>query len=383
MQILFLDQSGKLGGAELSLLDIAKRFPSSCLVGLFADGAFRQMLEKFDIPVQILGSQPWQVRKDSGLVKGLSSVGHLIPLVHQVASLSRDYDVIYANTQKALVVGAIASLIARRPLIYHLRDILSTDHFSRVNLQVAIAVANCCAIKVIANSEATREAFINAGGWADRVEVIYNGFEPTSYKTSAQDAVQLRQQFDLEGRFVVGHFSRLSPWKGQHILLEALAQCPADVVAVFVGEALFQEHDYVRELHQCVQQLGLSDRVRFLGFRSDVPPLMAMCDVVTHTSTSPEPFGRVIVEAMLCEKPVIAAAAGGVLELVSQGQTGWLVPPDDPASLVAAIGHCRADPDRSHAIAHQAYLEAIQRFDLDRMQQQIVHLLGQVMKSKI
>ena len=104
----------------------------------------------------------------------------------------------------------------------------------------------------------------------------------------------------LGDRFVIGHFSRLSPWKGQHILLEALVHCPADVVAILVGDALFGEQDYVQTLKAQVESLGLQNRVHFLGFRSDIVPLMHACDVVAHTSTAPEPFGRVIAEAMLC-----------------------------------------------------------------------------------
>ena len=123
MKILFLDQSGKPGGAELCLIDIAKPYRDSCLVGLFADGTFKQLLEEQNIPVQVLATQGIEVRKESGLAKGLGSLGQLVPLINRVAALSRNYDLIYANTQKALVVGAIASFLSRRPLVYHLHDI--------------------------------------------------------------------------------------------------------------------------------------------------------------------------------------------------------------------------------------------------------------------
>jgi glycosyltransferase involved in cell wall biosynthesis len=380
MKILFLDQTGQWGGAELALIDIARPYQDSCLVGLFADGPFKQLLEQQQIPVLVLATQPIQVHKGSSWAQGLGSLGQLVPLIAQVVRLSREYDLIYTNTQKALVVGSLASFFSRCPLVYHLHDILSADHFSPINRRIAVTLANHFASLVIANSKATQAAFVEAGGRPDITKVIYNGFEPELYQTRDSDRCQVRQLLGLEGRFVVGHFSRLSPWKGQHILIEALARCPEDVTALLVGDALFGEQDYVQHLHERVAALGLEERVRFLGFRSDIVQLMSACDLVAHTSTLPEPFGRVIVEAMLCGRPVVAAEAGGVVELVEQGVTGWLVPPGEPQQLAKVITICRNQPEHSATIAHQAQLQANQRFHLTTINQQISQLLCRAVK---
>lgn len=375
MKILFLDQSGKPGGAELCLIDIAKPYRDSSLVGLFADGSFKQLLEQQDIPVQVLATQSIQVRKESSLVQGLSSMGSLLPLIARVVQSAREYDLIYANTQKALVVGALASFLSRRPLVYHLHDILSEDHFSRTNRTIAVTLANTRASLVIANSKASQTAFVEAGGRSELTEVVYNGFAPELYQTDESTCTQLRQQLGLDGRFVVGHFSRLSPWKGQHILIEALTQCPEDVTAILVGEALFGEQDYAQSLHKQVAELGLKEQVKFLGFRSDIVQLMSACDLVAHTSTAPEPFGRVVVEAMLCGRPVVAAAEGGIVELVEHDRTGWLVRPGEPTLLADAIANCRNQPHQAAMIANQARSTASQRFHLDTINQQIAQLL--------
>jgi glycosyltransferase involved in cell wall biosynthesis len=379
MKILFLDQSGKLGGAELSLTDVAKSHRENCLVGLFADGPFRQLLEQHHIPVQVLATQQIKVTKDSSFIDSLSSISSIAPLIAKVAKLAQNYDLIYANTQKALVVGALASVFSRRPLVYHLHDILSPDHFSRTNRYIAVTLANRFASLVITNSKATQTAFIEAGGRAELTEVVYNGFEPDYYNIQEANSHQVRQQLGLDGQFLVGHFSRLSPWKGQHILLEALAECPTDVTALLVGDALFGEQDYVQYLHEQVAELGLEKRVRFLGFRSDIVPLMKACDLVAHTSTSPEPFGRVIIEAMLCGRPVVAAAAGGVVELVENGKTGWLFSPGNSQQLAQIITTCRNQPARAATIAHQAQIQATQRFELTATNERISQLLYQVL----
>jgi glycosyltransferase involved in cell wall biosynthesis len=376
MKILFLDQSAQPGGAELCLLDIAKPYRDRCLVGLFGDGVFKAMLEEQQIPVRVLTTQAIAVRKESGWWAGFTSLRVLLPLIIAVVQCSFNYDLIYANTQKAFVVGAIAGFISRRPIIYHLHDILSPQHFSLLNRRLLVFLANHCAAKVIANSNASSDAFIEMGGRSELVTVVYNGFEPDRYQPiNAPDT--LRQKLGLSDRFLVGHFSRLSPWKGQHVLLEALAHEP-DTAAIFVGDALFGEQDYVQQLHRRVRELGLQDRVHFLGFRKDVVMLMQTCNVVAHTSTAPEPFGRVIVEAMLCGKPVVASGMGGVTELIDPGVNGWLVPPNHPLRLAKAIARCRSYPEATSQIARHAQQRATQKFHLNQMHQQIADLLQQV-----
>ncbi|MEH2139806.1 glycosyltransferase family 4 protein [Nostoc sp.] len=376
MRIFFLDQSGKPGGAELCLIDIAKPYCDRALVGLFADGLFKDLLQQNHIPVEVLATQGIQVRKESSLVQGLKSLGQLAPLIIKVIKKAREYDLIYANTQKALVVGALASFFSRRPLVYHLHDILSTEHFSQTNLRIAINLANRFASLVIANSQASKIAFIQAGGRSDIIEVVYNGFDLKNYQTDESDISKLQKKLGLEGKFVVGHFSRLAPWKGQHILIDALAKCPQEVTAILVGDALFGEQDYVQKLHQQITDLGLENRVKFLGFRSDIPQLMAACNLVAHTSTSPEPFGRVIVEAMLCRKPVVAAKAGGVMELVEHGLNGFLVTPGEPQELAQVIITCLQETEITATIANNAKTTASQRFDVATINQQIAQLLS-------
>lgn len=375
MKILFLDQSGKPGGAELCLIDIAKPYRDRCLVGLFADGSFKNLLEQNHIPVQVLATQAIQVRKESNLAQGLASLGQLAPLIAKVVQKAREYDLIYANTQKALVVGAIASFFSRRPLVYHLHDILSAEHFSQTNRRIAVKSANLFASLVIANSQASLTAFVAAGGRPEITEIVYNGFDAKIYQSQESDVTQIRQQLGLDRQFVVGHFSRLAPWKGQHILLEALTQCSQQVTAILVGDALFGEQDYVQRLHEQVTALGLVKRVKFLGFRSDVPLLMAACDLVAHTSTAPEPFGRVIVEAMLCGRPVVAAASGGAMELVEQGINGFLVTPGNSQELAQVIIKCLNEPENTAAIANNARITASERFDVTAINQQIDQLL--------
>ncbi|MEO0408366.1 MAG: glycosyltransferase [Cyanobacteria bacterium P01_A01_bin.135] len=375
MRILFLDQSSKLGGAELCLADIAHPYRDSSLVAVFNEGPFPQYLRERDIPVTTLMDQTLEVKKASGFGEGLKSLNRLLPLIYRVSQLSQGYDLIYANTQKALVVGAIASALAHRPFVYHLHDIVSPDHFSATNRRVIVTLANR-ACRIIANSHASKAAFIAAGGRADRVQVVYNGFDPRIYAAQPQTRVDLRESLAIsDGQFVIGHFSRLSPWKGQHVLIDALSRVPEHAVALLVGEALFGEVAYTAEIKAQIHRLGLEHRVKFLGFRSDIPQLMSACDLVAHTSTAPEPFGRVIVEGMLCHCPVVAADAGGAAELIESGYSGWLIPPGDAAALAEVILHSCGKREEAGRIAHRGYLSACDRFSLRHTNRQIHQIL--------
>ncbi|MBM3889663.1 MAG: glycosyltransferase family 4 protein, partial [Verrucomicrobia bacterium] len=233
--------------------------------------------------------------------------------------------------------------------------------------------------RVIANSRATAAAFVANGGRPDRVRVVLNGIDPAPFQRLAAEEIDaLRGQLGVAGVPTVGVFSRLAPWKGQHVLLEALSQLPG-AHALLVGEALFGEQDYANTLRELAVKLGIADRVHFLGFRQDIPQLMSLVDVVAHTSVTPEPFGRVLVEGMLARRPVVAARAGGVLEIVEDGVTGLLVAPGDARGLASVLRDLFADPNKARALAEAGYATAIQRFSVEALLRGVTEQVSEVL----
>ena len=351
-RVLFVDHAGVLGGAEFSLLDIATSFGASSAVVLLADGPFRTELERRNVPVVVdpLGAFA-RVRKHTLIpspAAGIDALGAARRLARRAAA----YDVIYANSQKAFAVSAIAGRLAGRPVVWHLRDMLGPPHFSRTNARVAAWLANRFAGAVIANSRATAVAFRESGGNEALVRVVYNGIDAAPFDAVSSDAAMACRTAlgASSGRPVVVHVGRFHHWKGQQVLVRALVLEPR-AHAWFVGAPLFGEHDFDAEVRALAETLGVSDRVRFLGFRDDVPVLLRAADIVVHSSVYPEPFGRVVVEGMLAGRPVIATDAGGVREIVTHGSTGILVRPDDPAALASAIGKVIDDPAAAAVLA--------------------------------
>lgn len=365
--ILFVDQAGELGGAELSLLDIARSRREASRVLLFSDGPFRIRLDEAGVAVSVLGDHTAKldVGRNSGIASALKALPALVGLVWKVLAEVRCAEVIYANTQKAFVVSAIASIISRKPIVWHLRDILTSDHFSGSMRRIAVGLANLRASLVIANSQATADAFRLCGGTAP-IEVIYNGIDsaPFDAVNAGEARLRVRAEIDVPSSVLIGCFSRLAEWKGQHVLIEALNGLP-NVHAVMVGGALFDETPYEASLHHLVKETKIADRVHFLGFRTDIPTLMKAVDVIVHTPIMPEPFGRVVVEGMLAGKPIVASRAGGILEIIEEGVDGILVPPNDALAVQAAVRALLKTPELSERLALAGRMKALHKFSLE------------------
>lgn len=374
--VLFVDQTGQIGGAELMLLDLAACWRGRAGVVLFDNGPFREQLRGRGVPVDILaaGGAVKNMTKNSGLLKQVATIPAVIQQARKLARNSRGYDLLYANTQKAFVVSALAGQLARRPVVFHLHDILTAEHFSATNRRLVITLANRLAAGVVCNSQASRLAFSDAGGDVTKTSTVYNGLNPSLFKPPTPTKLQrLDEELGLGNAFTLGVFGRLTPWKGQAVLFDALEQLGDEALGpirvLIVGEALFTAEDraYAEMLKRRAALPSMKGRIVMAGFRSDIAALMHACDVVVHCSTQPEPFGRVVVEAMLCGKPVIASNAGGIPEIINDGRTGLLVKPSDPDGLADAIRQLRDQPAMAERLAQAGHEDASQRFTLEAM----------------
>ena len=368
--VLFVDHTGMMGGAQHSLLDIAEAHRERGAIALLEDGPFAAALEARGVRVlRIGGGAALRRIKKTSAFPGIGSLVALVRTARAVARAARPFDLLYANSPKSFLVASLAGALARRPVVWHLRDILGQGHFSAANVRAVIAAANWRAARVVANSRATADAFVAAGGDPSLVTVVHNGVDPAPFDELAPDTCRVvRAEFGIAAdAFVVGCFSRLHPWKGQSVLLDAMERLPG-VHVLIAGGALFSgEAPYEAELRARAALASYAGRVHVLGARDDVPRLLAACDVVVHPSVLAEPFGRVLVEAMLAGRPVVATSTGGVPEVVTDGETGVLVPPGDASALGEALHALRRDAARAAALARRGSVHARQRFSRGEM----------------
>jgi glycosyltransferase involved in cell wall biosynthesis len=368
-----VNHSGVIAGAEMILLDIARGRGDASVVFLFEDGPMLAALGKAGIAAMVsrrAGSLA-RVKRDRSLLHAVPMVARLLGTAAEIRGIAGQHDVVYANSQKAFVLSAIAARLAGTPLVWHLHDILSDAHFGTAQRKLVVWLANRFAKRVIVPSRATGDAFVAAGGTSSLVRVVANGLDIPAEDRPLRDRAAAREKAGLPDGFLIGVFSRLAPWKGQHIALQALPALPGARL-VIVGDALFGEDAFAARLRRDATTLGVADRVTFLGHRKDVPALMRLMDVVVHPSIAAEPFGRTLVEAMLCRVPVVAANTGAVPEILDDGRAGTLVRPGDVAALADALILLRDQPgpdasrlDHAEARARTVYGQAGMRAGID------------------
>ena len=155
-RVLALDHAGVLGGAELSMLDVVAGLDGDVAVRLFADGPFREELERRGVDVAVLPMGSLGNIKKGSRLPSPRALMATWALAGRVASEGRAMRVLYANSQKAFVVAALAGFRCRTPVVWHLRDLLGRPHFSPLNTRAAVMLANRGAARVIANSCAAR-----------------------------------------------------------------------------------------------------------------------------------------------------------------------------------------------------------------------------------
>ena len=175
----------------------------------------------------------------------------------------------------------------------------------------------------------------------ERIRVIPRGVDLKTFNPAAVSGdrmMRLAEAWRLpEAAAIVLLPGRLTSWKGQGVLIEALARIDRnDICGVLVGSDQGR-HYYSSGLVKQAEALGVGDRLRLVGQCDDMPAALMLADVVVHASVEPEAFGRVVIEAQAMGRPVIASDLGGPAETVEQGVTGWRVPPGDASALASAI----------------------------------------------
>jgi glycosyltransferase involved in cell wall biosynthesis len=346
IRVAYVGHVAQLSGGEIALLRLIDALDEvEPHVILAEDGPLVPRLLASGVSVEVLPmrERTRDLRKDR-LGLGLVPITAFLDTVTYTFRLARRLrilrpDIVHTNTLKAGVYGSLAGRLARVPVVWHVRDRIAPDYLPRAAVPLMRFLIATFPDGVIANSEETRRTLRSA---PEVTRIVYSIVHDPITVPSARP-VQTKPEV-----FVVGMVGRLAPWKGQHVFLEAFARAfsGGNEVAVVVGEAMFgtQEEEYARDLHDMVQRLGIAERVDFRGFRDDVWAELAPMSICVHASVVPEPFGQVIVEAMLASIPVIATAAGGPSEIVTDGQDGLLYPPGDVEALADAMRRLREDP---------------------------------------
>ena len=191
---------------------------------------------------------------------------------------------------------------------------------------------------------------------------IYDGIDVDEFVASIDEGTPaaLRRSLGVPAdACLIGMVGNIKEWKGQLIVAQAFALLRAkapNAHLVFVGTCsnLAEDQAYLEQLQRFIADAGMGSSVTFLGFRQDAASVMNAMDVVVHASTLPEPYGRVIIEAMALSKPVIATDHGGPREIIENGVSGFLTAPSDSEALARCLLDLISSPDLRRRIGRQA-----------------------------
>ncbi len=302
-----------------------------------------------------LGGQELPPTRRLGSRQRILETALAIPRIIALAQRTQ-IDVIHTiDRTVGMTIAYIVSLLTGRPLLYEAHNAFYIGH----SPQHRRVWRHATYLRVI--SQEMHDAFLPHVDDPRKIVIIPNAIEVSRYDPR-QSGAAVRQEFGIpDAAQVVMLLGRINLWKGQRELIYAaelvLKKYP-DTYFLIVGHS--EDEAYFAKLQALIKELHVDHRFSFLGYRRDVPTVLAAANIATMPSYS-EPFGLVALEAMAMEKPVIATRAGGVPEFMTDGETGLLIPPEDHIALADAILRLLSDPvqaqrlgerGRQHVLAH-------------------------------
>ncbi len=235
---------------------------------------------------------------------------------------------------------------------------------------------------VIAVSDAAAQQVLKSGLPPEKVTVVRSSIDTRFFEPTDGAKEQMRAHLGLKGNeFVIAAAGRLVKGKGYDVLLRAISQLsPADrPILLLAGDGSERQ-----SLENLSTQLGISEWTKFLGFQTDVRPILWAADAFVHVPTNfPEGTPNAILEAMAAGLPVIASKVGGIPEVVRDGETGLIIPPNDPKALAEALNNLRQDKTLSERLGRQAQAWAREHHDVHQLPERVLQVYNQVMVRKL
>jgi glycosyltransferase involved in cell wall biosynthesis len=386
--VAFLSPAVHLGGAERSLLELVIALQARPDLGYSpwvvlprAEGVLLDELKKsgirhtvLEVPERVFKlsrSRPLEFLSAEGGKSAVTYLGKLSALLKAEAP-----SIIHSNGIKFHYLSGICGPTLGIPVVWHVRDIFARGPVIW-SLRLLKKSAN---VFVIANSAATASAFMPRD---TTISVIHNGLDPQRY--TARRNKDFHELLGVSPDApMVGIIGVLARWKGQREFLEMarlLIDRGSNARFVVIGGEIYdtgRDAGYGEFLKSEALRLGIADRVLFTGFAKDPVRAIGGLDVLVHASIKPEPFGRVILEAMACEVPVVASSEGGVLELIEEGSSGLLYPPGNVTAMTEAVQRVLTDAALRERLKERALFRYQQNFTSVRHVEAVARLYDSI-----
>jgi glycosyltransferase involved in cell wall biosynthesis len=322
-------------------------------------------------------------------VKKIQRILKELPVAWRISRIIKEQsiDIVHHNSDiSSNRASVIASIIARKHQVCHVRWL--TDYSSdKISCFVDRNTSRFVDF-FIYMSKAIEKTYLPLGISAEKEEVINDPFDLKIYAEALSFSEQIRIEFGVtENDNLITNVGRIIPWKGQDYFLESLVEVVKsypNTKALIVGasEPGHGSMDFYEYLKKKAKELGISQNTIFTGFREDIPAIMAASDIIVHSASEPEPFGRVIVEAMAAGRPVIATAAGGAAEIFEDQRTGILVEPKNAASMSKAIIQLLGNKSFAKKMGEQAQIDVKNRFTIEQHIRAVQSIYTRILNKK-
>jgi glycosyltransferase involved in cell wall biosynthesis len=377
--IVFVESAAAMGGVQFSTLYLVQHLNSTKwkpIVVCPKQGDLTEACRSSGVAVQILNcptlrSTSFRLGRDAMRLPNPLALGWdgwaTLAAGRRLAHLLKQVNPGLVVT-KGLFSHFYGGLAARQldiPCVWHVQDFIS-ERWWRIYQRLFGQIAQWMPDHIIVDGASISRQLPPTV--QDRISIIHNGVETKVFRPDV-DGRSIRRELGIPlDAMVIGHAGRITPWKGQHYLIEAFARVATgmrNVYLLLVGAPVFDSDAYQRDLVKLTAKLGLNDRVKFAGYRHDMPFVLAAMDVFVFTSVEKDTSPLTLLSAMSSGLPIVAFDIEGVQEVLPAGEQ-FLVPVGQVDELAASIVKLLSNPELRSQLAASARRRAEAEFGVER-----------------
>jgi len=387
--IVFVESAAAMGGVQFSTLYLVQTLDPArwrCIVVCPEDGDLVKACHDAGVETHVLPqARLWSTSVRVGGLRvpnPFAWAGDSI-LMARAARRLRTFlkqlspDLIITKGLPSHFLGGLAARKLHTPCVWHVQDLISERSFGIYRRALGRAV-RVLPTRIVVDGKAIADQLPRSV--QARTLVVLNGVDTNVFSPDV-DWEAARREFAIAAdELVIGHAGRVTPWKGQHYLIEAFAPIAKEnprVTLLLVGAPVFDNDSYQQRLHTLVNGLGLQGRVKFAGYRHDLPALLAAMDIFAFTSVEKDTSPLALLSAMAAGLPIVAFDIDGVRELMATPDQFLLTPVKDVAALTDALQRLIADGALRRSLEDSARAQAVNELSLERYRNRMEHVFSE------
>lgn len=348
--VLIVNQSAELYGADKALLELIENFPENFnpIVVLHEEGPLKVILENMN--VQVIKTSVIKVKR--GILKPSFFVTLPYETIKSFLKIrselkGKKIDLIHSNAT-SVFIGAFYGFFFRIPHLWHVHEIIENP---KKVAQVYPHIINFFSRSIIYNSKASYNHFLNIKkSIYKKSKVVYNGQNRNQplLNSIEREAFKNEHLGFNDTNIVIGLVGRINKWKGHILLLQTFCELlkkHPDIRLVFIGSPPPNQEFYLDDLNTLIVENNIQDKIKIIPFQNEIWNYYDALDISVVPSTEPEPFGLVATESMLSMKPVVAANHGGLSEIIVNNETGFFFEPNNSNDLYKQLEKLIIDKD--------------------------------------